>query len=107
MHYSPLVNHHEYKLKLISKVESLIKRMRWKVLQFFGKLERTDKETFGFKSRCCPPTVEELCEFENDMMELIHGIQFKSVKNRFQQIMKQDIANIKKSPQIFVSADKS
>ena len=41
------------------------------------------------------------------MMELIHGIQFKSVKNRFQQIMKQDIANIQKSPQILVSADKS
>ena len=57
--------------------------MRWKALQFFRKLERTYKETFGFKSRCYPPTIEELCDFENNMMELIYGIQFKIYKVKY------------------------
>ena len=53
--------------------------MRWKAPQFFRTLERTYKEPFGFKSRCYPPTIEELCDFENNMMELIYGIQFKNI----------------------------
>ena len=40
----------KYKIHLISKVEKFIKRMRWKALQSLGKLESTNKETFGFRS---------------------------------------------------------
>ena len=40
------------------------------------------------------------------MTDLIHSIKFKSVKNRFQQIMKQDIAKINKSHKILFSAEK-
>ena len=103
----PLASHNEYKLQLITKVESLIKRMRWKALQFLGKLESTNKETFGFKSRNCPPTVEELNEFESDMMALIHNIEFKRVYDEFQSTMKKDIRIIKDSKQVFIPADKS
>ena len=59
---------HEYKIKLISKVESLIKRMRWKTLEFTGKLDSTRKEIYGFKSCKCPPIVDELSDFENELM---------------------------------------
>ena len=76
----PLANHNEYRIQLISKVESLIKRMRWKTLQFLGKLESTNKDTFGFRTRNCPPSVEELNDFESDMMALIHNIRFKKVQ---------------------------
>ena len=58
--------------------------------QFLGKLESTNKETFGFKTRNCPPTVEELNEFESDMMALIHNIEFKRVCDEFQSTMKKD-----------------
>ena len=34
--------------------------MRWKALEFSGKLEQSKKETYGFKSHKCPPVVEEL-----------------------------------------------
>ena len=45
----------DYKIHLLSKAEKFIKRIRWKALEFLGKLESTVKETYGFKSRNCPP----------------------------------------------------
>ena len=49
----------EYQIQLISKVENVLKRIRWKALQFLEKLEENDKETYGFKSRICPQSVDE------------------------------------------------
>ena len=46
----PQQSKHEYKIKLISKVESVSKRMIWKTLEFLGKLDSTRKETYGFNS---------------------------------------------------------
>ena len=55
MNYStkniPIPTKHEYTIKLISKVEQFIKRMRWKALQFLGKLDNTVQENYGFKTR--------------------------------------------------------
>ena len=46
-----------YNLKLIIKIESVIKRMRWKA--YFSLNERKcksdNKNTFGFRSRYHPP----------------------------------------------------
>ena len=41
----PTPTKEECKIQLISKVESVLKRMQWKVLQFLGKLESSHKET--------------------------------------------------------------
>ena len=49
----------QYKIHLISKIEKFIKKMRWKVLLFLGKLESINKETFGFRTGKCPTAVEE------------------------------------------------
>ena len=46
----PIPSRNEYKIQLISKVENVSKRMRWKALQFLGKLEENNKVTYGFKS---------------------------------------------------------
>ena len=54
----------EYVTQLISKVESVTKWMRWKALQFLGKLESSGKQTFGFKSTKWPPAIDELEPFE-------------------------------------------
>ena len=59
----PLPSEKQYKLQLISKVESVIKRMRWKAMQFLGKLDQNGTETYGFKTNKCPPAKEELSEF--------------------------------------------
>ena len=50
----PIPTKHEYTIQLIFKVEQFIKRMRWKALQFLGKLDNTLQENYGFKTRKCP-----------------------------------------------------
>ena len=42
----PLSRKREHKIELIAKVESVIKRIRWKSLQFFDKLRRRQMGTF-------------------------------------------------------------
>ena len=41
----PVASNYEFKLQLISKAESLVRRMRWKALWFLGELEGNAKET--------------------------------------------------------------
>ena len=57
-----------YHLKLIDKVESVIKRMRWKAAFFLNKTnEDLEKpETFGFKTKNTPQSVPELASFEDE-----------------------------------------
>ena len=94
---------------LTSKIEKVIKRMRWKVLEFLGKLDSNSNknETYSFKSLKCPPAVEETAQFENDLLLLIKNLEFKKVHNDFQMKLRDDIKEIKASNKVFVSADKS
>lgn len=85
----PIPSERQYKIQLISKVEKVIKRMRWKTLEFLGKLSSdNNNQTFGFKSTKCPPPINELANFENDMMQMVKNIQFRKINNNFQQILK-------------------
>ena len=64
-----------YTARLIEKVEDLIKRMRWRAF-FFLRNDTADDETehrehFGFRTRKCPPKIQELEAFENDLLEMI------------------------------------
>lgn len=81
--------------------------MRWRALAYLGKLENNTKETYGFNSRKCPPSVEELTSFENDMMLMIKNIEFKQVRNDFQTTLKSDIEEINQSTKVLITADKS
>ena len=71
----------EYKIELIAKVESFTKRMKWKALEFLGKLGPNEKDTFGFKWHNCPPFVNELAEIESDLLTMVHNVEFRPVKN--------------------------
>lgn len=100
-----------YTAKLIEKVESLIKRMRWRAF-FFLKGDPTDdghdaKDKFGFKTPKCPPRIEELEPFEEDLLKMIETIQFRKTTNGFQQRLREDVERIKKSKDIIVTADKT
>ena len=72
----------------------------------FGNLDSTEKETYGFRSRNCPPIVEEVANFENDLM-MIKNIQFNYIKNDLQTKLKEDISNIQKCEKVLIPADKS
>lgn len=103
----PVQSKNEYKIQLIAKTENLIKRMRWKALYFLGKLEQSNKNSYGFKSRKCPPVVEETVGFENDLMDMIKNVEFRNINNNFQTKLSEDMEKVKNCPQIIVSADKS
>ena len=52
---------------------------------------RNKNETYGFKSLNYPPAVEEMTQFENDLLLLIKNLKFKKVHNDFQIRMGNDI----------------
>ena len=103
----PIPSQNEYRLQLISKVEHLLKRMRWKTLQFQGKLESDNKETYGFKSRKCPNGIDELSKFEDDLMLMIKNIEFRNVSNTFQDQLRNDISEIRNTEKVIIPADKT
>ena len=101
----------QYTTRLIEMVESLIKRMRWRAIFFMkgqgDKAELQQQDNFGFKSRKCPPQVEELEPFENDLLRMVESVEFKRTTDSFQRRLEDDIAHIRESSDIFVAADKT
>ena len=73
-----------------------------------GKLNSNGNvESYGFKSVKCPPAIQEMTDFENDLQQIIENVEFRQISNNFQGKLKNDIDHIKKSNKIFVFADKS
>ena len=75
--------------------------------RILGNLNSLHKITFGFKSRNCSPIMQELENFENELMFMIKYIQFRKVNNSFQSQTNEDIKQIKRYNKIFDPADKS
>ena len=105
----PTPNKISYQVKLVEKIESVLKRMRWKAHFFSSDDEaaRERKETFGFKSRFYPPQSADLESFEKDVLDIIKSIEFKETTDEFQKKLKADISEIKQSPDVLVFADKT
>ena len=62
--------------------------MWWKVLEFQGKLDDINKNTYSFKSPKCPPPFNEMKNFENELLLMVKNIGFKNVMNEFQEKLK-------------------
>ena len=99
-----------YRRALIEKVESVLKRMRWRAF-FFLRGENSgdngEDEKFGFKSRKCPPQIEEMRPFEDDIVRLVEKIEFRKISDPFQDMLQTDIRKIRNSADIIVPADKT
>ena len=80
--------------------------MRWKTLQFLGKLDNTVQENYGFKTRICSPYVEELTDFENDMIYMVRNIKFRNANNSFQTKLSSDIKRMKTNDNLLIPSDK-
>ena len=74
--------------------------MRWKALEFLGKLGSNEKETFGFISHNIPPPVKELAEFESDLLTMFHNIEFRPVRNNFLAKLKDDVKIINNTKKV-------
>ena len=103
----PLPTKREYKIQLIAKVESVIKRMRWKLLEFFNERSSSEMETYGFPSNKCLSSVDELSAFKSDLVMMIKNIEFRKITDVFQSKLRKDIKIAKRSKNLFISTDKS
>lgn len=118
----PLPTHREYTKRLLEKVESIIKRMRWKAFFFLNKDSDTDSTSetdstsseddvnhqyYGFKSKRTPPPIEGMAGFEKDMIQMVEDLEFRQVREQFQNNLKEDVNKINSSDKVFVSADKT
>ena len=93
----------------MEKIESVIKRMRWKTYFYLNKEieEKQQKNTFAFKSRHHPPQCNLLEDFEKDVFDSIKSIKFRKVRKKFQEKLEEDLSKIRKSCNMFVFADKA
>ena len=105
----PIPSKTSYNLKLIEKIESVIKRMWWKAYFFLneGKCQSDNKNTFGFTSRYHPTQIFELEKFEKDLFNIANSIKFSNNRNDFRQKLDADIADVKQSKNVFVFANKT
>ena len=104
----PLPSRSDYLQRLIGKTEQFLRRIRGKA-HFFLNPDTTSssKETYGFKSTKNPPPIEELKDFENDMLKMIQSVKFKQVNNPFLNKLKEDTDRIKNEPKLLIAADKT
>ena len=77
----PIPSKTSYNLKLIEKIDSVIKRMRWREYFFLneGKCESNNKNTFGFRSKYHPPQSFELEKFEKDLFSIVNSIKLNII----------------------------
>ena len=106
----PISSDKVYAKCLLSKIESVIIRMRWRAF-FFDSDEEFEEDESGmkrlFKSNRCPPQNEKLLAFENDLYEIVKSLEFKQVNDSFLTRLNEDAKKIRRSPNLLVSADKT
>ena len=103
-----LPSQNDYLQRLIEKTEQFLRRMRWKAYLFLnsGTISNT-KDTYGFNSTKNPPPVEELKEFENDMLKMIQSTKLKHINSPFLNKLKDDAIKIKNETKLLIAADKT
>ena len=73
-----------YTKLLFFQWEKWVRRARWRVLEFLGKLGTREKPTFGFKTRNSPPSHPQLDPFEHAVYNMFREIKHKPTKDSFQ-----------------------
>ena len=104
----PLPSQNDFLQCLTEKTERFLRRMRWKAYFFLNPYVSTSsKDTYGFKSTKNPPPVDELKEFEDDMLKMVQSTKFIQVNNPFLTKLKNGTEHIKKETKLLVAADKT
>ena len=107
----PIPSGNSYQLLLIDKMESAIKRIRWKVHFFltntYDSNENMNKEAYGLKSKHHPGIIKQLETFEKELFHIASSLKFRNTTDDFQKQLKEDISNIKSSPDVLIFAGKT
>ena len=74
----PIPDRKTYTLSLIDKIESFIKKLRWKAFFFLQSEENPNfsqennpNNSYGFMTKNTPPKIEELTHLEDDLFGLL------------------------------------
>ena len=82
--------------------------MRWKAYFFLNPSTSTaSKDTYGFKPTKISPPIDELKDFEDDMLKLVQSTKFKQINNPFLNKLKDESERIKKETKLLIAADKT
>ena len=82
--------------------------MRWKAHFFLNPNQASStKQTYGFNSTKNPPTIDELKEFEDGMLDIIQTTKFKPVNSKFLADLNNDVKRIKNESKLLIPADKT
>ena len=85
-----------------------MKNLRRRAFFFLNpKVDREEKETFGFNSTRPPPHIPELKNFEEGLASMITNIKFRRTKNHFQYKLRDDIKKSNNDNHLFIPADKT
>ena len=112
----------EYMKHLVYSIEKLLRRMRWRAFYYLQIGESTDDEDESrgehyengrfsslFKSVAKPPPIEQMEQFEKDLLNLPKNLEFRNYTNEFQREMKENLNKMSTDNfnKIIVPVDKS
>ena len=86
---------------LQDKLNSFIRRLRWKVFYFDNQTDNDvtedNRNTYGFESERNPPQCSDLSGFKSDLYQIARSVKFRRVSNPFQAQLAKDTNAINKS----------
>ena len=103
----PMPSRKLYSTMMINSYEKFIQNLRWKVLFFLKPSNKSSKNNHGFKSTKIPPPIQQLTNFEDDLIDMVKNIEFKKTTNQFQNQLLTEQEMIKNEPKLLVAADKT
>ena len=65
-------------------------------------LDETIDKKFKIKTRKCPPLIQDMKYFENDLLKLIENIQFRTVFDEFLNELNENINKIRSSEKLYL-----
>ena len=106
----PIASKATYTKSFISKLESFIRRIRWKAFFLEHNNDENNEqktETFGYKSELTPSQHQGLLALKKDLYKMARSIEFQNRPNSFQQKLIADVNSIRSSPKMLISTDKT
>ena len=71
----PIPTDKEYLIDLISSVNTFMSNIKWRSFHFLNRSNKSQKETYGFKTTSAPPNTPELKhhlkEFESELYMIL------------------------------------
>ena len=105
----PILSKQDYRIQFINSVEKFVKSLRWRAHFFPNPTENSkSKENFGFNSTKPAPSVAELKDFEDELIDLTESIKFNdNQRNHFLSNLRNDKRMIESESRIYIAADKT